>query len=136
MPVFPSGEWVTQYRDELNRYEPWKEAAKTWEGDFVFEILPDGTGGLTEPAYFYIDLWHGECRAARAIGSKDEVKSEFVFSGPYANWVKLIKKEIDPIQGLMTRKFTLKGNMAKVMRAVKAAKELVNCTSRVPTTFA
>ena len=41
--------------------------------------------------------------------------------------LKLLQKKIDPIQGLMQGKFKLKGNMGKVMRAVKAAQELVNC---------
>jgi len=32
---------------------------------------------------------------------------------------------VDPIQGLMAGKFKLIGNMAKVMRATKAAQEMV-----------
>jgi putative sterol carrier protein len=39
------------------------------------------------------------------------------------------------MKGLMTKKLKLNGNMAKIMRAVKAANELVRCTTRVPTEF-
>jgi len=42
---------------------------------------------------------------------------------------------LDPIPGMMTRKLKLKGDMMKVMRYPKAAKEMVNCVSRVPTDF-
>ncbi len=35
----------------------------------------------------------------------------------------------------MTRRLKLKGNMMKIMRAVKAAQELVNCCTLVPTEF-
>lgn len=57
--------------------------------------------------------------------------AEFVFSGIYDNWVMVLKKELDPIQGLMAGKFKLVGNMAKVMRATKAAQELVNSTTTI-----
>jgi hypothetical protein len=35
----------------------------------------------------------------------------------------------------LTRQFKLQGDMVKIMRAVKAAQELVNCTALVPTKF-
>jgi len=35
----------------------------------------------------------------------------------------------------MTRQLKLKGDMIKIMKAVKAAKELVECTTQVPTEF-
>ncbi len=57
--------------------------------------------------------------------------AEFVFSGLYDNWVKVLKQELDPIQGLMAGKFKLVGNMAKVMRATKAAQELVVSTTKI-----
>ena len=55
--------------------------------------------------------------------------------GKYSNWVKLIKGEIDPIQGLMTGKFKLDGSMMKIMRYTNAAKEMVNTAKMVDTQF-
>jgi len=69
------------------------------------------------------------------LKSRDEKEAEFVYESPYSNWKKLIKGEIDPIKGLLTRKFKLKGNVMKVMRVTKAAKELVATASKVPTEF-
>mgnify|MGYP000179700597 CR=1 FL=1 len=43
------------------------------------------------------------------LKSRDEKEAEFVYENPYSNWKKLIKGEIDPIKGLLTRKFKLKG---------------------------
>ncbi len=51
------------------------------------------------------------------------------------NWKAIIDKKLDPIQGMMTRKIKLQGNMAKIMRHVPAAQELVNCSARIPTAF-
>ncbi len=131
--LFPSEEWVQKYWDLLKANSAYKEAAKTWEGDFIFEIQPDGEV-IKEKMGMYLDLWHGECKEAHMAGPDD--KSEYVYTGTYANWKKLIAGEIDPIKGLMSRKFGLpKGDMGKVMRATKAAAELVATAQRVPTKY-
>ena len=129
MVKFPSAEWVEKFKDAVNSSKSYAESAKTWEGDFLFEIRADGA--LKQDFFIYMDLYHGECRKAHVIEDPASVETEFVYSGLYSNWLKLINKEVDPIKGLMTGKFKLKGNMAKVMRYVKAAKELVNCTTMV-----
>lgn len=127
MVEFGSDEWGKGFCQELNKSEAYKKAAETWEGDFVFIMEPDDT--LDEEKRLYVDLWHGDCRGARTCGPDKE--AAFIMSGPYANWVKVAKKELDPIQGLMTGKFKLDGDMAKIMRATKAAVELVNCVTKV-----
>ena len=52
--------------------------------------------------------------------------AEFMITGHYDEWVKVAKKELDPIQGMMVGKLKLEGDMTKIMRATKAAVELVN----------
>ncbi|MEX2684469.1 MAG: SCP2 sterol-binding domain-containing protein [Candidatus Sigynarchaeota archaeon] len=132
MPLFLSQEWVDAYTTELNKSTAYEEAAKTWEGDFVFIGRDDKTKEIVMAAYF--DLWHGKCRKAYKIDDlKNLPKSEFVYDGPISNWKKVLSKELDPIQGLMSGKFKLTGNMSKVMRAVKAAQELVNTTMKIKT---
>jgi putative sterol carrier protein len=125
--LFGTPEWVEAYQKTVNASKAYEDAAKTWEGDFVFVITP--AGNLDHEIRMYIDLLHGKIgpKGAKILAGGEEVESEFVYSGPYNNWEKLIQKKIDPIQGLMQGKFKLKGNMGKVMRAVKAAQELVNC---------
>jgi putative sterol carrier protein len=134
LALFPSEEWINLFKDAVNSNAAYEDAAKTWEGDFLFVIQPDST--LKEQAVFYVDLWHGKCRGVALLPSGEMKQTAFVYEGPYGNWVKLISKEIDPIQGLLTGKFKLKGDMLKVLRAVRAAKELVDTASKVPTEFA
>ncbi|TFH01764.1 MAG: sterol carrier protein, partial [Candidatus Thorarchaeota archaeon] len=43
--------------------------------------------------------------------------------------------KIDPIKGIMARKFKLDGDMGKVMRYTKAALELVATTREIPTKY-
>ena len=133
MIKFPSDEWIKALCQELNRSEAYAQAAKRWEGDFYFIIEPEGE--IEEPVIFYVDLWHGTCREAKLVADEGEEQPAFRMSAPLSAWRKVIEKKLDPIQGLMTRKLKLKGNMAMIMRNVKAAQELVNCCTLVPTEF-
>jgi putative sterol carrier protein len=133
MPLFGTQEWCEAYMEELNKNESYAEAASQWEGDFIFIIRKDGQ--LDHDIYLWMDLWHGKARDGKVLSSPDEVDSAFVYEGPYTNFVKLAQKKLDPIQGLMTGKFKLKGDMAKVMRAVKAAQELVRTITLIDTEF-
>ena len=133
MVKFPSDEWIKSYKEELNKNEVYAEAAKDWEGDFLFVMTPGD--GLEKEVVFYVDLWHGKCRDAYQVPNREAKTAAFVYEGSYPNWKKLLNKEIDPIRGLMTGKFKLRGDMAKVMRYIRAAQELVNTTTKVPTEF-
>jgi putative sterol carrier protein len=130
--TFPSDEWIEKYMELLNSNDAYEDAAKTWEGDFVFEVTADGEI-VKEPIRFYLDLWHGKCREARMAGPDDT--AEFVYAGPYKNWRALFDGKIDPIKGIMARKFKLEGDMGKVMRYTKAALELVATTRQIPTKY-
>jgi putative sterol carrier protein len=130
---FATDEWAKAFMEQINGSEAYAEAAKTWEGDFFF-IVDEGEH-YPEPIYIYVDLWHGKCREAFATTDSSAKDPIFRMSGPLENWKRVIEKTLDPLQGLLTRQFKLQGDMVKVMRAVKAAQELVNCTSLVPTEF-
>lgn len=136
--LYPSEEWVEEWIIKLNKYEAYQKAAATWEGDFLFvlEELPANRGELDETVTMYVDLWHGKCRDAWIVTPDKPAPEnvEFIYSGKYTNWVKLMKGEIGPIKGLLQQKFKLKGNMAKVLKATKAALELVKSTTLVENT--
>ncbi len=130
--LFPSEEWIAKYVELLNSSKSYEEAAKNWEGDFIFQIEPDGEV-IKEPIRLYFDLWHGKCREAHMASPEDT--AEFTYSGSYENWKRLLAGEIHPIKGIMQRKFKLKGSYTKVMRATKAAMELVATAQKVPTRY-
>ena len=130
---FPSDEWAKEYASQLNASEAYERSAKDWEGDFVFTVEADDT--LPETAYLFVGLYHGKCTETALIASEDEREAQFIIRASATNWRKVIEGKLDPIPGMMTRKLKLKGDMMKVMRYPKAAKEMVNCVSRVPTDF-
>jgi len=130
---FDTDEWIKALCQELNQSEAYAQAAKNWEGDFYFIVEPGGA--MEESVIFWVDLWHGRCRGAKLVADEGEKQPVFRMSAPLNSWRKVIEKKLDPIQGLMTRQLKLKGNMAMIMRNVKAAQELVNCCTLVPTEF-
>jgi putative sterol carrier protein len=130
---FASAAWVEALQHAINHYAPYQESARSWEGDFHFVIEPDGPG-TTDTVVVYLDLWHGNCRAARLAGA-DDAPPEFVIRGPQRNWVRVLRRELDPIKALMTGALKLKGNFAKVLKNVRAAQDLVVAASTVPTAF-
>lgn len=130
---FPSDEWIKALMEELNKSEAYAEAAKSWEGDFYFIVNPGGT--MEKPACLYMDLWHGKCREAFAVMDDSVKNPAFRMEAPVTTWKKVLTKNLDPIQGLVTGQLKLKGNMVMVMKNVKAAKELVEGCTRVDTEF-
>ncbi|MFQ5399793.1 MAG: SCP2 sterol-binding domain-containing protein [Anaerolineae bacterium] len=130
---FATEAWIQALMAELNQSERYREAAKNWEGDFYF-VINQGEG-VPQDTYLYMDLWHGECRAASLVKDASEKQPAFVLSAPLAIWKKVIGKKLDPIRGLMTRQLKLEGNMMKIMKTPKAAIELVECCTRLDTSW-
>jgi putative sterol carrier protein len=128
---FPSEEWIEELSNQLNRSASYERSAKDWEGDFVFVVEPDD--GYDSTVYLYLGLYHGKSPAAAVVQSEDERDTEFVIRAPFSTWRQVIDGKLDPIQGMMTRRLKLSGNLMKIMRYPKAAQEIVACCARVPT---
>jgi putative sterol carrier protein len=131
--AFASEEWVAAFIEEINKNESYRKAAAKWEGDFYFMVEPGA--GLPERVVMYVDLWHGEARGGFVVTDEGEKNPEFVIKAPLATWRRVIEKKLDPIQAMITGQLKLTGTLAKIMRMPKAAAELVNCATRVPTEF-
>lgn len=130
---FPSDEWIKELSTRLNASESYERSARDWEGDFIFVVEPDEA--YRDTAYLFLGLLHGKSPDAAVLASQDDRESEFVIHAPFSTWRQVIEGKLDPIQGMMTRKLKLMGNMMKVMRYPKAAKEIVDCCALVPTDF-
>ncbi|MCI4367489.1 MAG: SCP2 sterol-binding domain-containing protein, partial [Thermoplasmata archaeon] len=118
------------FRDALNSNPAYALAARAWEGDFLLMVLP-------EPLHpkgiaIHLELARGQCQRARFVEDPTTVRSEFVVEGTRDSWERLLRKEIDPIQGLMNGTFRLKGNMLKALRFQRAAKEMLDTAGTVP----
>ena len=130
---FPSDEWIKELSAQLNASEAYAQSAKDWEGDFVFIVEPDSA--YDDTAYLYLGLYHGKSPDAALLPSLDDREAEFMLSAPFSVWRQVIEGKLDAIQGMMTRKLKVRGNMMKIMRYPKAAKEIVSCCALIPTDF-
>jgi putative sterol carrier protein len=133
--LFPSEEWMTIYQERINASAEYREAAATWEAPiaFAFEAEPDR--GVPEDLWAMLDLWHGECRDARMLAPAEGERAPFVIRAPYSRWKEVLRGDLDPVKGMMQGKLRLQGDLATIVRYVRAANELVHLTTQVPTQF-
>ncbi|NWJ48552.1 MAG: SCP2 sterol-binding domain-containing protein [Chloroflexi bacterium] len=131
MALFGTQEWLDEFREALNTSASYEDAAKEWEGDFYFIASPDETS--TDEITMYLNLQYGKCLEAIKVEDASLRTPEFTVKGPADSWFKVATNELDPMQAIMTGKLSLKGNMQKVMKNLKAANELVNSLKLVPT---
>lgn len=133
MAQFPTEAWVEALMDKLNADEQYAQIARKWEGDFLFKIDPDDH--FQDTRILYLDLWHGKCRAAYVVSDGNMRNAAFTLTAIYSNYVKLLNGEIDPMQGLLTRKLGLKGNMTVLMRSVPTVLDFVRCCREITDSF-
>ncbi len=135
--VFPSPEWTAAYKDAINGNAAYKTAGKDWtHGVVAMVVKADAAIGIPEDTAMWLDLHQGVCRDCRLTTSADAQNAAFVIVADYARWKQVIRKELDPIKGMMQGKLKLtKGHMPTIVKYVNASKELVESTARVPTKF-
>lgn len=122
-----SDAWAQACQAEINNSAAYREAAATWEDGVVFAMdTPQGERGV------FVDLWHGECRAARTLQPGDLDKAPYVIRGDHETWESVLHGSLEPLGALMTGKLKLeKGSLGALAFQIKSARELVAAASRV-----
>ena len=123
--IFPDQDWVDGLVEYLNSNEKYAGIAKNWEGDMIFSLKADGP--LKEDVAVYLDLWHGTCRSGRVLEKDEPLDAAFIMAAPYENFVRVLKGDLDPMQAMMTRKLSVKGNMGYILKNVPTVLEFVKC---------
>ena len=123
--------WMDVLHQKLNRDARYAQIASKWEGDMAFVIEP--TGDLTQPLYFYLDLWHGTCREAKIVPSLEGMSAAFTLSATYDDINKILEGKLDPLQAMMIRKLRVQGSMAYMMRNVPTVLDFVRVAREVTT---
>jgi putative sterol carrier protein len=154
---FPSQAWFDQYKNAINENEEYGEAAADWgvgfDGDFLFitenmpidgidmDALPDDLREEMETyvdgdtGYTYVGLEGGNCTDAYLIEDPDDVEAGFILRADYDVWKQLLRGDIGAIDGMMSGKFDLEGDMNKVMQYSQAAATLTDISTSIDSYF-
>ena len=149
---FPSEEWIAEYKIKINSNPNYKESGANWEHGTIALILQLDDENAIQKARqdpilskqlkadetavgVWLDLYHGVCKEAKRVSVDEANKAKFVISGGYARWKAVLKKELDPVKGMMQGKLKLKGDLPTIVRFVKAAQDLVDSATMIDTKF-
>jgi putative sterol carrier protein len=127
-----SPEWAQAFKDEINKSEAYRQAAKGWKWTVGLVVEAEPDKGFAEARGIVMDLFEGEARDIR-VGTAEEASAcEFVITAPFSRWRQVATKELDATRGMLQGKLKLKGNLPTIVRYTKASQELTNATTRVP----
>jgi len=136
MAKFPSAEWVAAYKDAINGNPKYKAAAANWDKGVVALICKAKPEyGIAKDVGIWLDLYKGVCRESEMVDAQKAKSAPFCITGEYDRWKQVLKKELDPIKGMMQGKLKLKGNLPTIVRFVSASKQLVESAGLVDTEF-
>jgi len=127
-------EWAKEWAKHLNQNQNYRKVASTWEWPLVLKVEKDESVGLDEDRAIYLDLWHGQCREARAATEEDLEKAPYVVSADPYTWKMIFERKLEPISTLMRGRLKLvKGDMSTLSGYVMAAKYLLEDALKVDT---
>jgi putative sterol carrier protein len=129
-------DWAQLWSDSINANENYKKAATKWEGAIAMVMTPDADMGIPEERMVIADLWHGDCRNAKAADVAELEDAPYLIKAEPVAWKSVLAGKTDPIVGLMGGKLKLaKGSLFALLPYAKAAKELVRSAIDVDTSF-
>lgn len=135
MPAFPTDPWFQDLIVEINASEEYEDAAASWEGDVAFLVEAEPDKGVREDVWGLLDLWHGSCRGGGLVDAERGNQAAYVIRAPYSRWKEVVLGELDPTRAMMQGKLKVRGDLATIVRYVRAANELVHLTGLVETEF-
>ncbi len=127
--------WATALGAALARSDAYRHTARLWEGAVVLDWTDapaSATDGDGARCGVYLDLQHGECRAARLASRADYDSARYVLSADLDAWMTLLEGQMTPTMALLRGKLALsKGSIGALMPHAKAAAELVKVAQTV-----
>ena len=131
-----TNDWAQLWNDSINANQDYKKAAEKWEGAIAMVMTPDPEMGVPEERIVIADLWHGDCRGAKAASENELEDTPYVIKAEPTAWKSVLGGKTDPIVGLMGGKLKLaKGSLFALLPYAKAAKELVKSAIDVDTSY-
>jgi putative sterol carrier protein len=136
MPIpFFSAEWIRAYHEAINANPDYASAAAGWTHGVVALVCKAQAPAFPDDVGIWLDLDRGVCREAKLVTPVEAATAPFCITGEYARWKQVLRKELDPIKGMMQGKLKLKGDLPTIVREVKSAQALVASAATLDTRF-
>lgn len=120
----------------MNASAAYRAAGADWVHGAVtllIRALPDRAAA--EPLAIWLDLDRGACRDARVAPAAMAPPATFVLAAEYAEWKRILRREMTPAAGILTGRLAVTGSLAILLRHVRSADALVGAIAGVPTRF-
>lgn len=127
---FPSEDWAKALQAALNANTSYAAAAQQWEGDILLRVRASSPGAPAPGVQ--LALAHGQCTKATFLADSSSTASEYVFEASAEDWGRILGRELDPVSAIMNRTIRVQGNLPKLLRFTRAAKELVDSAAAIP----
>lgn len=134
IPFF-SSEWIRNYKDAINANPDYAVEGAEWTHGVVALVCKAQAPAFPQDVGIWLDLERGVCREAKLVTVEEAATAPFCITGEYARWKQVLRKELDPIKGMMQGKLKLKGDLPTIVREVKSAQALVNSGATIDTRF-
>lgn len=128
--------WADAWAQRINQNADYQQAARNWEWPLLLILEKDADSGLAHERRIYLDLFRGECRAAREAAPQDFADVPYALSASLAHWREILNGELDPLMAIARGKLRLqKGSLFVLARHSAAAKQLVATAREVDFIF-
>lgn len=121
MAKFPSKEWCDE-AVRLTNSDPESTAAGLgWSGDFgaVVEAEPNKLG---KPFVVHLEPKNGKIVRVTVLDDRDdleEIEPAYLASAPYSVWKALLLGSLDPVEAVLKKWITLKGDLQPLIERMK-----------------
>ena len=89
-----SSEWASEFKDEVNRSNAYKNAAKGWKWTVGLVVEAEPDKHFPEATGVVMDLFDGEARDIKVGPAADAQKCDFVITAPYTRWKEVATKQL------------------------------------------
>lgn len=125
-----SEDWIHALADTLRNDTLYQGKAKGFDSSFQFVVKADPARGVVHERSCGINL--PQCDR---VWSGVQPNTDYVMSGPYATFHKILQGKMGAVMAITTRKLTLQGNLAKLLKYTGAINRLVELLGQVDNEF-
>lgn len=133
MPIFPSDEWMEDFRDGLEGHPGAGAMARALEGVYRFVIEP--AGGLLQTRTYEVAIHRDGEGAQVSLPPAGAGHPRLQITANYDRWVQLLQGRLDLTSAVLLRRVRISGDLGTVRRNLSDARPLLDALSGVQSTF-